>query len=263
VIARRELPAEHQAWNRKWSAPYGRHVTVNNKLGSRIPRQLHPFLWGPFGFQGDNNRTRRAEYPWAFFATPLDPGMTAVDIGGSLGGFQFALARQGLKVINVDPGEAASRGWPVDPATIATLNKRFKTDIEIRKAFLHEAGIADASVDRVFCISTIEHIPQSELPQLMAEVGRILRPGGRAVLTVDLFFDLAPFTSRKENVHGTNVEVSSLVEWSGLELEVGDRRELNGFPEFDKEFVQSELDNLLWGDVGPCVAQCFVLRKPS
>src|SRR4051794_32914880 len=83
VIARRQLPADHQAWNRKWGAPYGRFSTLNRRLGGRVPRLLHPYLWGPFGFQPDNNRTRIAEYPWAFFATPLEPGMKAVDIGGS------------------------------------------------------------------------------------------------------------------------------------------------------------------------------------
>lgn len=263
MIARSALSARDLSWNRRWHAPYGRFSRLNaahrHHGGRVVPRLVQALAWGPFGFQPDNNRTRIAEYPWAFHATPLQPGMVAVDLGGSLGGLQFVIARTGPRVINVDPSDAASHGWPVSEDTISLLNRAYRTDVELRKVFLEDAEIPAGSVDRVFCISTIEHIPPQELPPLMAEVGRILKPGGKAVLTVDLFLDLAPFTSRVENVHGTNVKVSDLVAWSGLQLEQGDRAELYGFPEFDPERVQASLDDYVWGDVGPSVAQCFVL----
>lgn len=265
MIARSTLTADQVRWNRRWRAPYGRFSRFNrlNRQLNRpsIPRWLQPYFWGPFGFQPDNNRTRIAEYPWAFLATTLEPGMLAVDLGGSLGGFQFTVARAGVRVINVDPGDAAAHGWPVSEKTVRRLNRAFRTDVELRRVFLQDAGIPEASADRVFCISTIEHIPQAELPSLMAEIGRILKPGGKAVITVDLFLDLAPFTSRSENIHGTNVKVSDLATWSGLQLEQGNPGELYGFPEFDPERVQASLTDYLWGDVGPCVAQCFVLSK--
>jgi SAM-dependent methyltransferase len=43
---------------------------------------------------------------------------------------------------------------------------------------------ADASFDRVFSISVVEHIPDDGDSACLREIGRVLRPGGRAVLTV-------------------------------------------------------------------------------
>ena len=44
------------------------------------------------------------------------------------------------------------------------------------------AGLGTASVDAVVCVSVIEHV--LDLPAVVAEVARVLRPGGRVVLTV-------------------------------------------------------------------------------
>lgn len=56
----------------------------------------------------------------------------------------------------------------------------------------------DASFDRVYSISVVEHIPEDGDLQCLREIGRVLRPGGRAIVTV-------PFgeTSRDEYRRGT------------------------------------------------------------
>lgn len=228
-----------------------------------MPLAIEARLRGPFGLQRWNNRTRIAEYPWAFHATPVEAGMTALEIGGSLAGFQFVLSRLGLEVTNLDPGEAAERGWPLDESTFALLNRAFRTKVQLRKSFLEEAEFADDSFDRIYCISTIEHIPETRLSSLLQEIGRVLRPGGHCVLTIDLFLDLAPFTDRSSNRHGTNVDVRALVEASGLTLTAGNESELNGFPEFRPREVQERLDEYFLGDIGPCVSQLLVLSKRS
>lgn len=261
MIGRRELPEHFQRWNRRWGAPYGkraRHVLRRQGLRSRLPRAV-----GPFGFQPDNSITRRFEYPWAFHAARLRPGMTAVEIGGSLAGLQFVLAREGMKVVNVDPGERAAVGWPVTQASINRLNRAFGTDVELRSCFLEEAGLESASVDLVYSISTIEHIPVELLPSLLGEVRRILAPGGRCVLTVDLFLDLEPFSHRTRNITGANVDVRWLVEQSGLRLEQGDRAELYGFPEFDPKRIMGNLFSYQYGTYYPSLAQALVLVKPT
>lgn len=261
MIGRRELPPHFKAWNRQWGAPLGgraRHFVRSQDIRLKFPRVV-----GPFGFQPDNSNTRRFEYPWAFHAVPLKPGMRAVEIGGSLAGLQFALAREGVKVVNVDPGERAAIGWPVNAETIARLNRAFKTDVELRNCFLEEAGLPDASVDVVYSISTIEHIPVDVLPPILAEVQRILVPGGHFVLTVDLFLDLEPFGYEKKNITGANVDVRWLVETSGLELEQGDRRELLGYPEFDPKRIMGNLFSYEYGAYYPSLAQALVLHKPA
>ena len=266
MLARRGVPPEYQEWNRRWSAPFGNRSRPLRFLEHRAPRVLDrvpPRLRGPFAFQ-PNNDTRAFEYPWAYFATPLEPGMRALEIGGGLSGFQFVLARDGLEVINVDPGEAASGvGWPCDAPHVARLNRAFHTEVDLRNTTLDRAGVADASNDRVFAISVIEHIPTAEIAGLAAEIRRVLRPGGHVILTLDLFLDLAPFTGRAENRFGWNIDVKHLVEALDLPLVVGDPAELNGYPQFDPREVLAQLPSLVYGFSYPVCTQLLVLRHPD
>lgn len=261
MIGRRELPAHYQAWNRRWGAPYGRpvrHLIPSQKLRSWLPNVV-----GPFGFQPDNSITRRFEYPWAHHAVPLRPGMRVVEIGGSLAGLQFVLASEGIKVVNVDPGERAANGWPVGHDSISRLNRAFGTDVELRNCYIEEAGLEDCSVDVVYSISTIEHIPLDLIRSILTEIYRVLVPGGRCVLTVDLFLDLEPFSYATENITGRNVDVRWLVETSGLELQQGDRSELYGYPEFDPKRIMGNLFLYEYGHYYPSLAQAVVLGKPG
>ena len=267
MISRRELPRVHAEFNATWGAPYG-YSSLKSKLLERVAlfigsTHMLARARGPFGFQPDNNATRIAEYPWAFYAVPVLPGHRVVDVGGSLGGFQFVLSKQGAEVINVDPSDAASMGWPVDQRTIDLLNKAFRTRVELRKSFLSEAGIKERSIDRIYCISTIEHIPPNQISDLLREMRRILKPGGMAILTIDLFFDLQPFTDLEVNVHGTNIDVRQLVEESGMSLAQGNRSELYGYPEFDPKAVQARAMEFFQGNIAVNVAQTLVLRRDS
>jgi SAM-dependent methyltransferase len=263
VIAKRRLPPEYLLWNKRWGAPNG----------NRSRRLLHRFSWGEavsgafprlrgyFGFQ-ENSATREAEYPWAFHATPLERGMRAIDLGGSLGGFQFVLDRCGLDVTNVDPGEEAhGLGWPVNRESIQRLNQAFGTRVKLENRFLQEARLPANHFDRVFSISTIEHIPSSELRSLMSEIYRILTPGGFAVLTIDLFLNTVPFTPRFSNDYGTNIDVKWLTEQAPFEIAMGDPMEIYGFPQFSAPNILAHLEDYLVGSY-PAMAQLISLRKP-
>ncbi|MFO0875518.1 MAG: class I SAM-dependent methyltransferase [Phycisphaerales bacterium] len=265
MLAPRTLPDEYARWNARWGAPSGYRTPIRAVL-NRTPvlgglLRRRPNFRGPFGHQV-NNDTRAFEYPWSFFATPLERGMRSLDIGGSLAGFQFVLDRTGLESHNCDPGEAAHGvGWTVTPAAIDRLNRAFGTSVELHNCFLQDAKFPDATFDRVFSVSTIEHIPPSEIPGMMKEIARILRPGGMFVATVDLFLDLHPFTDRRENRFGTNIDIRALCESSGLRRVVGDAASLFGFPEFNARSVQARLDELLVGRGYPVLVQCIVLKK--
>lgn len=266
MIGSRHGPPQRAEFERLWGSPYGFRSPSRQEL-YRIGRalgslRLQAHAVGPFGFQPDNNATRSFEYPWAYYAVPVRRGDMAVDLGGSLGGLQFVLSKAGLKVINVDPGETASMGWKVDPANITALNRAFGTSVELRRAFLQDAGIPSASVDRLYAISTIEHIPGAELPLVAKEIGRVLKPGGFAVLTIDLFYDLAPFTARQANVHGTNIDVKAFVDASGLELHLGRPEELCGYPAFDPPAILARAMEFVQGDRAVNTTQALVLRKP-
>jgi len=269
MIARRELPQLHLAWNREWGAPFGtrahRGLRMLGSAGRRLDRYLFkiaPSLGGLFRFQ-ENNTTRRAEYPWAFYATPLSDGLKVLEIGGSLSGFQFVLDRAGCQVTNVDPGmKSHGLGWPVDQLHIHRLNRAFRTKVVLHNCFLHEAPLEPASFDRVFSISVIEHIPQAEVAGTIARVYELLKPGGYFILTLDLFLNLAPFCSRESNEYGSNVSARLIAEAAPFELNQGDRRELLGYPEFDRDHILSTLEALMLGDY-PALPQLMVLRKPT
>ena len=261
MLAPRRLPPEYQAWNRRWGAPSGKRVSLLPILRRPDVRWLLPRVTGPFGFQV-NSTTRRFEYPWAFHVAPVTTGNRVVEIGGSLAGLQFVLARSGARVVNIDPGEAAStHGWPVGTARIARLNRAFGTDVQVIEATLQQARLPTDSIDTVYSISTIEHIPVTELQSLMKDIARILRPGGLCVLTLDLFLNLWPFSDLASNEWGTNVSVKSVVDFSGLSLVVGRRSELFGYAEFRLREILAHIEDFLIGSAYPVLTQCLVLRK--
>jgi SAM-dependent methyltransferase len=205
---------------------------------------------------------RRFEFPWAYDKVQERRRSDAVvvEIGGSLAGLQFVLAQESWNVINVDPGLAAEGlGWEVNADVHRQLCDTLNAPVALRPTTIGQAGIPDGSVDVLLSVSTIEHFAQADIEEFAAHARRILKPDGVAVLTIDLFLDLSPFTSRATNEYGHNVDVRSLLTNAGLELVEGDVSELYGFDEFDADRVQSNLASYFIGDY-PAMAQCVVAR---
>ena len=261
MLAPAHLPLRYRLFNLKWGAPNGRIVRAFLSREQRAT-PLGAKLVGCFAFQG-NNTTRRFEYPWAFEALQLKRGLRILEVGGSLSGFQFAIDRAGCDIDNVDPGsDFFASGWKVTPETMEMLNSLLGTDVLLRNLYLEDAKYPDASFDRVVSISVFEHIPEPALASILAEVRRILRPGGLCVLTVDLFVNVAPFAEPFSNEYGHNVSVKWMVETSGLELVHGVKSELFGYPEFDWRAIKANETRYLKGKY-PSMIQTIVLRKPA
>lgn len=218
-------------------------------------RMCGAFLWQP------NNPLRRFEYPWAFHAiSAAGRGLTVLDVGGSLAGMQWVLSRQGHTVINVDPGMAAAgRGWSVSPELHRRLSRAFRADVQLRPTTIGAAGIPDDSIDVLLSISTLEHLTPEDLDEFARHARRVLRADGVAVITVDLYLDLAPFTAETANDWGRNIDVRALLDDAGLELLDGNRAELLGYPEFDPDEIIEHADRYLRGRY-PGLAECIVAR---
>jgi len=260
MLAPRQIPDPFADWNRKHHAPWGqRGKRLINWFG---PRNLAVARWlGPYAWQR-NNSIRRFEYPWAFQKIGgLGQRLRVVDVGAGLAGFQFTLARAGHEVHAVDPGLAArGRGWKLDPQQHAFLCDVYDAPVQLHANTLSQAGLQDASMDVVLSISTIEHFADEDLREFAREARRVLRPGGHLVLTIDLFLDVQPFTSRERNDYGTNIDVRALLDACGATLVEGDPAELNGYAEFDPDRVQSNLSRYLLGATYPGLTQCAVAR---
>ena len=272
MLLPRKLPDEFVAWNQKWGAPSG-YASLGRLLGRRIFDRARLAssdtalrVAGPFAIQG-NNDTRTVEYPWAWSSASVSvAGLDVVEIGGALSGFQFILSKCGARVLNVDPGEEDGEYWehrfPLRQSTFDRLNRIFGTDVRLKGTTLPDADVQDSSVDLVFSISTIEHIPLDDAHELAKGIARVLRPGGRFVATIDMFLDLAPFTDRQTNPWGRNIDVQDFVEATGLKMVTGDASRLIGFDEFDSNGVLSNLGEYFVGSGHPCCAQALVLEKP-
>jgi len=273
VIARKKLPAEFVAWNEEWGSPYGYRGNRMYREGQVPDRAIPEAManpadpdFGPFAFQW-NSDTRIFEYPWAFLTAKTEPGMRVLDIGGGVSGMQYVLAQGGCDVVNVDPSakpeftSGFSADFGLNTELHATLNSVFGTNVRLIGETIQDAGLEPDSFDRVFCLSVLEHVDGDAAGEILELIGRLLRPGGQALLTVDLFFDLKPFGVLTKNVWGINHNIAELVKSSGLTMVHGDPRELLGFPEFDFDRVVSLIPELHLGAFYPTVPQALVLEK--
>lgn len=142
------------------------------------------------------------------------------------------------------------------------LNRRFGTDVTLAPCFIDEAQLPSASFDCAVSVSAIEHIPDDDIKTVLEHVGRVLVPGGRLVLTLDLFLDIAPFEHNTRNGYGRNVSARWLVEQTDLELIPGRPDELHGYDTFDPDATLRARDKYLVGRY-PTMVQLLVLQKPA
>jgi SAM-dependent methyltransferase len=113
----------------------------------------------------------------------LRPGMTVLDLGCGEGRHAFEAYRRGASVIAVDWGVSeveTTRRWlgAIAAAGEAPDGARFA----VVRGDLTALPVPDSSVDRVMASEVLEHIPDDVTA--MAEIHRVLRPGGRMVMTV-------------------------------------------------------------------------------
>ncbi|HEX5400008.1 MAG TPA: SAM-dependent methyltransferase [Verrucomicrobiae bacterium] len=262
MLAPSVIPDHFAKWNLTHGAPHGRSFRLFRLFSHFMTSSQIRRVKGPFSVQS-NNTTRAFEYPWAFEMGKLQPGMRVLEVGGGLSGFQFVLDQSGCSVVNVDPGmESKGRGWPCDKNSIMTLNRCFKTHVDLRNTTIDKAGLVGGEFARTYSISVIEHLALDEAATVMSHVFKGLEPGGLFILTIDLFLNLHPFSSRRRNEYGLNQNVYELISNQPWELVVGDPGELFGFSEFNKDGILSRLETFLVGRY-PTLVQCLVLKKPD
>lgn len=104
----------------------------------------------------------------------LEPG-PVLDAACGTGRHSLELARRGHRVIGVD----ASRD-------MLDLARAKLPDADFRQGDLAELPVADGAVGAVVCALALVHLP--ELGGAMAEFARVLRPGGRVIIS-----DVHPF----------------------------------------------------------------------
>lgn len=96
-------------------------------------------------------------------------GLEVLDLGCAGGFMAEALAARGARVTGIDP---ASEAIEAARSHARAGGLRIGYDVGIGEALPY----ADASSDAIVCVDVLEHV--SNLTQVLAEVARVLRPGG-------------------------------------------------------------------------------------
>ncbi|TQN42264.1 methyltransferase family protein [Blastococcus colisei] len=118
----------------------------------------------------------------------LRPGMTVLDLGCGEGRHAFEAYRRGADVIAVDWGvsevETTKRwlGAIAEAGEAGRAGDGTAARYEVVRGDLLHLPFPDASVDRVMASEVLEHIHDDVAA--MAEIFRVLKPGGRVAVTV-------------------------------------------------------------------------------
>ena len=103
----------------------------------------------------------------------LDPAWTVGDLGCGTGEVAAALAPAVRRVIAVDDSAAM--------LSAARRRVRALDNVDVRRGRLEALPIEDAALDAATCVLVLHHVPEPELA--IAEAARVLRPGGRFLVT--------------------------------------------------------------------------------
>jgi len=111
----------------------------------------------------------------------LRPGDLVVDIGAGLGPATVPAARLGANVVAVDPSRVMRSGLH-----LRRVFQRSRDRIRVTGGTAEELPVDTGSADAVVSVNAMHH--WSDMGAAVAEMGRVVRPGGRVVL-LDEDFD--------------------------------------------------------------------------
>lgn len=132
---------------------------------------------------------RAFEYPWVLCQLPERRGRRILDVGAGVSPLPLQLAATGADVLTVDnslevrrPGcdESAWNEWGY--LDYAMLDSR----VESHNCDILGLDLPTASLDAVYSVSVVEHMPAATRRRLWERIAQWLKPGGRLVLSVDL-----------------------------------------------------------------------------
>jgi ubiquinone/menaquinone biosynthesis C-methylase UbiE len=107
----------------------------------------------------------------------LTGGHRVLDVGCATGNLLRTIGRQrrGIDLTGLDP----------DPKALARARRKARRagfDLRLDRGFAQDLPYPDGAFDRVFSSLMLHHLDSTAKDELLAEVRRVLRPGGRLVL---------------------------------------------------------------------------------
>lgn len=149
--------------------------------------------------------SRQTEWPWAIHHSCLTGRESCLDIGGGWAIVKYALANRCHRLTALDTMDEA---LTVTQETAKHLGIQNITTV---KGDARHLPFPDESFERVVCISVMEHIPNGHL-LVAGEIKRVLKPGGIAIITMDLLVTGAV----KDDFYVTQKEALEVMHFFGI-----------------------------------------------
>ena len=131
-------------------------------------------LFDTFAMRGQIRQLRRKVVD----AAGSGAGRRLLDVGCGTGTLAILAARlggPGTQVSGIDPA-------PRQIARARAKARRAGLDVDFRQGVIEELPFADASVDAVTSTLMMHHLPEDLKAKGLAEIERVLKPGGRVVI---------------------------------------------------------------------------------
>jgi SAM-dependent methyltransferase len=184
------------------------------------------------GARGFNHWSRAWEYPWAIKAADLSEhsSVCTLDVGGGGSPFSIYLSRMGNDSYVADPSLELGRELTVTKdKKHCGSPKSFILNMMVKVTGIHKLwgqpvdslgskvryvssaaeklNFANGYFDRVFCLSVMEHIPEEIWGRCMSEFERVLKPGGRLIITMDMNSSMADDRGYLKLVNSTSLKL--------------------------------------------------------
>lgn len=131
-----------------------------------------------------NGDLKNVQRPWTVKAIlgQVPSGSKLLEIGAGVPLVAGMLAELGYRVTVVDPYEGAGNG----PIEYANYVQQFPNVNIVKSLFgVGLQGIDEFSLDCIYSVSVLEHIPQEEIEHLYKAIRKFLKPGGFSIHCVD------------------------------------------------------------------------------
>lgn len=181
--------------------------------------------------------SRSAEYAFALEMLEAHSDEVVFDIGTGTSACMVYAAQRGLTVAASDYDPYVE---DIPSRCSAVRDSPLRERFHILRANGMQLPVPDASLTRVFCISTVEHIPEDGDLAVMREIARVLAPGGRAVVTTEGFSE--HFSYWEERPFHVGFQYQEVESARGVPEEASPTQSSLGFYRFyDPEALEARL----------------------